>query len=55
MEDPKNYQSDLEGSCNGHCQYRDGVFSGETTIETHITLLSIGLAALAIAALQKGE
>ena len=32
-----------------------GFFPGETTIETHITLLSIGLAALAIAALQKEE
>ncbi len=32
-----------------------GFFPGETTIETHITLLSIGLAALAVAALQKEE
>jgi len=30
-----------------------GFFPGEATIETHITLLGIGLAALAIAALQK--
>jgi hypothetical protein len=32
-----------------------GFFPGETTVETHITLLSIGLTALAIAALQKEE
>jgi hypothetical protein len=32
-----------------------GFFPGETTVETHITLLSIGLAALAVAALQKEE
>ena len=32
-----------------------GLFPGETTAETHITLLSIGLAALAIAALQKED
>ncbi len=30
-------------------------FPGEITADTHITLLSIGLAALAIAALQKEE
>ena len=30
-----------------------GFFPGETAVETHITLLSIGLAALAVAALQK--
>ena len=29
-----------------------GFFPGETTVETHITLLSIGLAALAIATLR---
>ena len=28
-----------------------GFFPGETTVKTHITMLSIGLAALAIAAL----
>ncbi len=32
-----------------------GFFPGETTVETHITLLSIGLATLAVAALQKEE
>jgi len=32
-----------------------GFFPGEITIETHITLLSIGLATLAVAALQKEE
>jgi hypothetical protein len=32
-----------------------GFFPGETTVEAHITLLSIGLAALAIATLQKEE
>jgi len=30
-------------------------FPGEATAETHITLLSIGLATLAVAALQKEE
>jgi hypothetical protein len=30
-----------------------GFFPGETSGETHITLLGIGLAALAVAALQK--
>jgi hypothetical protein len=32
-----------------------GFFPGDATTETHITLLSIGLAALAVAALQKEE
>jgi hypothetical protein len=32
-----------------------GFFPGEATVETHITLLSIGLATLAVAALQKEE
>ncbi len=32
-----------------------GFFPGETTVETHVTLLSIGLATLAVAALQKEE
>jgi len=32
-----------------------GFLPGVATVETHVTLLSIGLAALAIAALQKEE
>jgi hypothetical protein len=30
-------------------------FPGEATIETHITLLSVGMATLAVAALQKED
>jgi hypothetical protein len=32
-----------------------GFFPGVTTVDTHITLLSIGLAALAVACLQSEE
>ena len=32
-----------------------GFFSGAADVDTHITLLGIGLAALAVATLQKGE
>jgi hypothetical protein len=32
-----------------------GFFPGVTDVDTHITLLGIGLAALAVAALQTGE